>query len=53
MRLDTENVDKVLIENDLVVMHKADRIHFMDKPHFHDGFEIHFTLTNGTTYQID
>lgn len=53
MRLDTENVDKVLIENDLVVMHKIDRIHFMDKPHFHDGFEIHFTLTNSTTYQID
>lgn len=53
MRLGTENVDKVLIENDLVVMHKADKIHFMDKPHFHDGFEIHFTLTNGTTYQID
>lgn len=53
MRVDTENVDKVLIENDLVVMHKADKVHFMDKPHFHDGFEIHFTLTNGTTYQID
>jgi len=53
MRFDAENVDKVLIEDDFVVAHKADRVHFMDKPHFHDGFEIHFTLTNGTVYQID
>lgn len=51
--MDALNVDKVLIENDLVVMHKADRVHYMDKPHFHDGYEVHFTLTNSTTYQID
>lgn len=49
----TEDVDKVLLEKDLFVAHKMDYVHFMDKPHFHDGFEIHFTLTNATTYQID
>lgn len=53
MKYEDENVDKVLLENELVVMHKTDYVHYMDKPHFHDGYEIHFTLTNATTYQID
>lgn len=53
MKHEIENVDKVLLENDLVAFHKADRVHMMDKPHFHDGYEVHFTLTNSTTYQVD
>lgn len=53
MRHELENVDRVLLEQELVIMHKMDYMHFMDKSHFHDGFEIHFTLTNATTYQID
>lgn len=53
MNYEMDKVDKVLLEKDLIVTHKIDEEHFMDKPHFHDGLELHFTLTNNTTYYID
>lgn len=46
-------MDKVLLEEDFFVFHKMDDSHFMGRPHFHDGFEIHFTLTNETIYYVD
>lgn len=46
-------VDKVLLENDFAIAYKKGTDHKMDRPHFHDGFEIHLTLNNGTQYYID
>ncbi|WP_181990941.1 AraC family transcriptional regulator [Enterococcus asini] len=46
-------VDKVLLENDFAIEYKKGTDHKMDRPHFHDGFEIHFTLNNRTQYYID
>lgn len=46
-------MDKVLLEEEFFVFHKMDDSHFMGRPHFHDGFEIHFTLTNETIYYVD
>jgi len=47
------DMDKVLLEEEFFVFHKMDDSHFMGRPHFHDGFEIHFTLTNETIYYVD
>lgn len=46
-------VDKVLLDNDFVLQYKKGTDHKMDRPHFHDGFEIHFNLNNGTQYFVD
>lgn len=53
IRYESEKIDKVLLDNELVVFHKIDNVHYMDKPHFHNGYEVHFTLTNATSYQVD
>lgn len=53
MKNDMEEVDKVILEDEFIILHKADTIHFMEKSHYHNGFEIHFTLTNATTYLVD
>ncbi|WP_459481497.1 AraC family transcriptional regulator [Clostridium saccharoperbutylacetonicum] len=53
MKQKVVDMDKVLLDNEFFVFHKIDDSHFMGRPHFHDGFEIHFTLTNETTYYVD
>lgn len=46
-------VDKVLIYNDFFIDHKRRNTHKMDRPHVHDGYEIHFTLNDNTRYYIE
>ncbi|MHC5228193.1 AraC family transcriptional regulator [Enterococcus sp. LJL99] len=46
-------VDKVLLNTDFVLEYKKRTDHKMDRPHFHDGYEVHFTLSNGTNYFVD
>lgn len=53
MHMHIYEVDKVLLENDFAIEYKKGTDHKMDRPHFHDGFEIHFTLNNRTQYYID
>lgn len=50
---DLSNVDTVLLDDDFYIDHKKTTDHKMDRPHFHDGYEIHFTLCNNTRYYID
>ncbi|WP_125608174.1 AraC family transcriptional regulator [Lapidilactobacillus bayanensis] len=50
---DLSNVDTVLLDDDFYIDHKITTDHKMDRPHFHDGYEIHFTLCNNTRYYID
>lgn len=45
--------DKVILEEELFIEHKITTDHKMDRPHFHDGFEIHFTLADKTNYFIN
>ncbi|WP_261805875.1 AraC family transcriptional regulator [Lapidilactobacillus luobeiensis] len=49
----TNGADQVLLEEDLNIEHKISTDHKMDRPHFHDGFEIHFTLNDDTFYYVD
>lgn len=53
MRREDNQTERVLLKENFVFMHKADQSHYMPHAHFHNGYEIHFTLTNDTTYQID
>ncbi len=46
-------VDHVLLNRDIIVEHKKRTDHKMDRPHFHDGYEIHLTLNNTTLYYVD
>ncbi len=46
-------IDEVLLNEEFYIAHKIDTSHFMEHPHFHNGFEIHFTLTNNTIYFIE
>lgn len=46
-------VDKVLIERDFFIEHRKRTDHRMDRPHFHDGYEIQLTLNDNTHYFID
>lgn len=46
-------VDKVLLDRDFIVEHKRSTDHKMDRPHFHDGYEIHMTCTKNVDYYIE
>lgn len=46
-------VDKVLLDQVFTVEHRTGRDHKMIVPHFHDGFEIHYTLNDDTQYYVD
>lgn len=46
-------VDKVMIERDFFIEYKRGTDHNMYRPHFHDGYEIHFTLNDNTQYFVD
>lgn len=39
-------------EEDLFIVHSKTSNFKMAVPHFHDGYELHFTLTDNTVYQI-
>lgn len=47
------DVDKVLLDHVFFVDYRKSRDHRMDLPHFHDGYEIHFTLNDDTHYFVD
>ncbi|MFV0400740.1 MAG: helix-turn-helix domain-containing protein [Oscillospiraceae bacterium] len=40
-------------EEDLFIYHQKGTNYRMLLPHIHDGYELHFTLTDNTVYQID
>lgn len=46
-------VDKVLLDTDFIVEHKKSTDHKMDRPHFHDGYEIHYACTKDVFYYIE
>lgn len=41
-----------LFHEDAMVVHKIDYNHNMPVPHFHDGYEINFCLTNGVLFRV-
>lgn len=47
------DVDKVLLDHIFFVDYRKNRDHKMNLPHFHDGYEIHFTLNDDTHYFVD
>lgn len=46
-------VDKVLLESDFSIQHLENTPHFMDHPHFHDGYEIHYVFIGNPELYID
>lgn len=51
--MERKDVDRVLFEQGLEICHKNTTNHRMDRAHFHNGYEIHFTLSDETVYYID
>ncbi len=51
--MDTSVVIQEFYEQDVQVKHNISTYYNMPHPHFHDGFEITFTLTAGILFNID
>lgn len=51
--MNPKNADRVLFDQGFEICHKNTTNHRMDRAHFHNGFEIHFTLSDETVYYID
>lgn len=51
--MNSELVDKVYFDQDFSIYHKIKIQHRMERPHFHDGYEIHYTQSGVTEYYID
>ncbi len=51
--MDTSVVIQEFYDQDVRVMHNISTYYNMPHPHFHDGFEINFTLTAGILFNID
>ncbi len=50
---ETNRIDSVMLDREFLVVHKNDATRIMDRPHFHDGCEIHFTVNNSVFYYVD
>lgn len=44
---------KVLLKENFNISFKDNKTHYMEKPHFHDSYEIHYTSKGNTQYVIN
>ncbi|MGI5893894.1 MAG: AraC family ligand binding domain-containing protein [Candidatus Merdivicinus sp.] len=51
--MDSSIIIKEIYEQDVQVQHNISTFYHMPHPHFHDGFEINFVLTDGVQFTID